>query len=156
MKLSHYLVLIKGDRITRAGSIEGFIEDTGTNENYKTGYLEEYPSVKFIFAHTVSFLIKKSMTRLGGKIIVNLGTSTFKDDKIPSENDFITLSVDGIAIYKLEFDYIKGEKNIVMAYFKRGLMPDETNGKDSTVQINVENLSTTENLEINIELYELK
>ena len=156
MKLSHYLVLIKGDRITRAGSIEGFIEDTGTNENYKTGYLEEYPSVKFIFAHTVSFLIKKSMTRLGGKIIVNLGTSSFKDDKKPSENDFITLSVDGIAIYKLEFDYIKGEKNIVMAYFKRGLMPDETNGKDSTVQINVENLSTTENLEINIELYELK
>ena len=72
MKLSHYLVLIKGDRISRAGSIEGFKEDEGTEENYKTGYLEQYPSVKFIFAHTVSFLIKKSMTRLGGKIIVDL------------------------------------------------------------------------------------
>ena len=156
MKLSHYLVLIKGDRITRAGSIEGFIEDSGTNENFKTGYLEEYPSVKFIFAHTVAFLIKKSMTRLGGKLIINLCNSIFKDDKLPSENDFVTLSVDGIAIYKLEFDYDKGTKNIITAYFKRGLMPDETNGKDSTIQINVENLDSTNNIDIKIELYELK
>ena len=105
MKLSHYLILIKGDRITRAGSIEGFIEDSGTEENYKTGYLEKYPSVKFIFAHTVTFLLKKSLTRLGGKFVINLGQSIFKNDKIPSENDFVTLSVDGVAVYKLEFDY---------------------------------------------------
>ena len=156
MKLSHYLVLIKGDRITRAGSIEGFIEDSDAEENYKTGYLEKYPSVKFIFAHTISFLIKKSMTRLGGKLIIDLGTSKFKDNKIPSENEFITLSVDGVAIYKIEFDYNEGTKNIITAYFKRGLMPDETNGKDSTVQINVENLDSRSNIQINIELYELK
>ena len=156
MKLSHYLVLIKGDRITRAGSIEGFIEDSDAEENYKTGYLEKYPIVKFIFAHTISFLIKKSMTRLGGKLIIDLGTSKFKDNKIPSENEFITLSVDGVAIYKIEFDYNEGTKNIITAYFKRGLMPDETNGKDSTVQINVENLDSRSNIQINIELYELK
>ena len=156
MKLSHYLVLIKGDRITRAGSIEGFIEDSDAEENYKTGYLEKYPSVKFIFAHTVSFLIKKSMTRLGGKLIINLGNVIFKDNKIPSENEFITLSVDGVAIYKIEYDYEEGIKNIITAFFKRGLMPDETNGKDSTIQLNVEHLDSRSNIEINIELYELK
>ena len=156
MKLSHYLVLIKGDRITRAGSIEGFIEDSGTEENYKTGYLEKYPSVKFIFAHTVTFLLKKSLTRLGGKFVINLGQSIFKNDQIPSENDFVTLSVDGVAVYKLEFDYEKGVKNIITAFFKRGLMPDETNGKDSTIQLNVENLDSKDNITINIQLYELK
>jgi hypothetical protein len=34
----------------------------------------------------------------------------FKNDKTPSENEFVTLSVDGIAIYKIEYDYEKGEK----------------------------------------------
>ena len=156
MKLSHYLVLIKGDRISRAGSIEGFIEDEGSPENFKTGYLQKYPSVKFIFAHTVSFLIDKSMTRLGGKFIINLGTSKFKNSKLPSENDFVTMSVDGVAIYKMIFEYLEGQKNIIYAYFKRGLMPDETNGKDSTIQLNIENLTDTTNIDITIELYELK
>ena len=156
MKLSHYLVLVKGDRIKRAGSIEGFIEDPDIEDNFKTGYLEKYPSVKFIFAHTISFFIKKSMTRLGGKIIINLGQAKFKNNKNPLENEFVTLSVDGIAVYKLEYDYIEGNKNIITAYFKRGLMPDETNGKDSTVQINIENLDTKNNINANIELYNLK
>jgi hypothetical protein len=35
-------------------------------------------------------------------------------------------------------------------------MPDETNGKDSTVQINIENLDTKNNINANIELYNLK
>ena len=156
MKLSHYLVLIKGDRISRAGSIEGFIEDDGTPDEFKTGYLEKYPSVKFIFAHTVSFSIGKSLTRLGGKFIINLGTSKFKDSKLPSQNDFATLSVDGVAVYKLEFDYEEGTKNMITAYFKRGLMPDETSGKDSTIQLNVEQLDSTTDVDITIELYELK
>ena len=96
------------------------------------------------------------MTRLGGKIIINLGQAKFKNNKNPLENEFVTLSVDGIAVYKLEYDYIEGNKNIITAYFKRGLMPDETNGKDSTVQINIENLDTKNNINANIELYNLK
>ena len=96
------------------------------------------------------------MTRLGGKIIINLGQAKFKNNKNPLENEFVTLSVDGIAVYKLEYDYIEGNKNIIIAYFKRGLMPDETNGKDSTVQINIENLDTKNNINANIELYNLK
>ena len=96
------------------------------------------------------------MTRLGGKLIINLGNVKFKENKIPSENEFITLSVDGVAIYKIEYDYEEGTKNIITAFFKRGLMPDETNGKDSTIQLNVEHLDSRSNIAINIELYELK
>ena len=155
MKLSHYLIPIPGDRITRAGSIKGFIEDE-TGNNYKTGYLKEYPHVKYIFAHTISFVVGKNMTRLGGKLVIDLGKTEFKNDKIPSENEFVTLSVDGIAIYKIEYDYEKGKKNTITAYFKRGLMPDEISGKDSTFQLNIENITNTENISAKIELYQLK
>ena len=155
MKLSHYLVRIKGDRISRAGSIKGFIEEE-TESNYKPGYLEEYPSVKFIFAHSVSFIIGKNLTRLGGKLVIDLGIYEFKDDKQPSENEFVTMSVDGVAVYKIEYDYQKGVKNKIIAYFKRGLMPDEISGKDSTVELNIENIASTENISAKIELYELK
>ena len=157
MKLSHYLIMIKGERIKRAGSIKDFVEDeTESNNPYKQGYLKEYPSVKYIYAHTVTFIIGKKLTRLGGKLIIDLGTLAFKNDKLPSENEFVTLSVDGVAVYKMEYDYVKGQKNKIIAYFKRGLMPDETCGKDSSVDLNIENLTTTENITATIELYELK
>ena len=55
--------MIRGQRITRAGSIKDFIEDEPDSANpYKQGYLSEYPSVKFIYAHTVTFIIGKQMT----------------------------------------------------------------------------------------------
>ena len=153
--LSHYLIRIKGDRITRAGSIKGFIEEE-TSSPKKQGYLEEYPSVKYIYAHTVSFVIGKNLTRLGGKLVIDLGTNEFKNNKLPSENEFVSLSVDGVAVYKMEYDYVKGSKNVIYAYFKRGLMPDEISGKDSAVELNIENLTSTEDISATIELYELK
>ena len=153
--LSHYLIVIKGNRITRAGSIKGFVEEEGSG-SFKQGYLKEYPTVKFIYAHTVNFVIGKNLTRLGGKLVINLGTNEFKNNKLPSENEFVTLSVDGVAVYKIEYDYVKGEKNIIYAYFKRGLMPDEISGKDSSVELNIENLTSTGDISATIELYELK
>ena len=81
--------MIKGDRITRAGTIKGFIEEE-TESNYKPGYLKEYPEIKYIFAHIVSFIIGKNLTRLGGKLIIDLGTCEFKNNKISSENEFVT------------------------------------------------------------------
>ena len=155
MKLSHYLIHIKGNRISRAGSIKDFVEDQTDNE-FKSGYLRQYPSVKFIFAHRITFAIDKSLSRLGGKLVINLSNCEFQNNKLPSENDFVTLSVDGVAVYKIEYDYVKGEKNIIIAYFKRGLMPDEISGKDSNIELNIENLTTTENITATIELYDLK
>ena len=96
------------------------------------------------------------MTRLGGKLVINLGTNEFKNNKLPLENEFVTLSVDGVAVYKIEYDYVKGEKNIIYAHFKRGLMPDEISGKDSAVELNIENLTSTGDISATIELYELK
>ena len=151
IKLSHYLIAIPGDRIKRAGSIKDFIE-----EDNKFGYLKEYPHVKFIYAHTINFILGKKLTRLGGKLVIDLGANEFKDNKIPSEHEFVTMSVDGVAVHKIDYEYIKGEKNIITAYFRRGLMPDEIAGKDSNVQLNIENLTLTSDLTINMELYELK
>ena len=155
IKLSHYLIPLKGNRITRAGSIKGFIEEDPTNPKSQ-GFLKDYPSVKYIYAHTVSFVIGKNLTRLGGKLIIDLGTNEFKNNQKPSENEFVTLSVDGVAVYKIEYDYIKGVKNIITASFKRGLMPDEISGRDSDVELNIENLTSTTNINARIELYQLK
>ena len=155
ISLSHYLIPIKGNRIKRAGSIKGFIEDD-TGNDFRSGYLEAYPHVKFIYAHSVTFVIGKNLTRLGGKLVIDLGTNEFKDNKRPDENQFVTLSVDGVALYKIEYDYVPGEKNIIYAYFKRGLMPDETSGKDSSFDLNIENLTTTDSISATIELFELK
>ena len=69
--LSHYLIVIKEDKITRAGSIKGFIEEE-CSSTFKQGYLEQYPTVKFIYAHTVNLIIGKNLTRSGGKSVINL------------------------------------------------------------------------------------
>ena len=61
-----------------------------------------------------------------------------------------------MADYKIEYDYVKGDKNIIIAYFKRGLMPYEISGKKSKIELNIENLTTTENITATIELYDLK
>ena len=45
---------------------------------------------------------------------------------------------------------------MLKVYFKRGIMPDEINGKDSEVELNIENLTSTGDIYAKIELQELK
>ena len=53
-------------------------------------------------------------------------------------------------IYLLEGNYI------VTIYFKRGLMPDESNDNDSNQQINFEGITTKSNIPVTITLYAMK
>ena len=146
--LSHFLIIESGDRIKRAGSVMNFTE----NSDGLTGYLTEYPSVKFIYAHTVSVTIEAAMTRLGGKFEISLGSYEFNTND-PVGNELITTSADGVSFYKTEYD---SSSNIVTIYFKRGLMPDESNDNDSNQQINFEGITTKSNIPVTITLYAMK
>ena len=76
----------------------------------------------------------------------------WKDNSDPVENDYITYSADQVAFYKTEF--INGE---IIAYFKRGLMPNEAYGKDSNIGLTIENLKADVlSFNLDIQLYEVK
>jgi hypothetical protein len=53
IKLTHFMVPNKDPRITRAGNIYGFKE----NADNLTGYHEEYPSLKFIYGHSIELIL---------------------------------------------------------------------------------------------------
>ena len=142
---THYLVQVKDSSVTRAGQIYGFIE----NEDQVTGYLEEYPSVKFVKAYSLKMKVKPEMTRQGGKIEIQLPKGVSVKDKLD-----ITFSPDQIAFYQTDYD---SSKNIITGYFKRGLLPNEAYGKDSLINVNIENSGFSEKtFTASVNIYEVK
>ena len=62
VRLSHFMVPFQDKaEIKRAGSLYGFIEDDADGN----GHLEEYPSVKFVYAHSIELILPPEITRLG-------------------------------------------------------------------------------------------
>ena len=145
IKLSHYLFAINDPDITRAGNIMHFEE----NED-KTGYLKQYPLVKFIYAHSFSVPIAGNECELGGKIILKLNNVQFKVSE-PIETESITVSTDSFAVYDIQYSL-----NSISFVFKRGLMPNEKNkAKATSILIRIENLSTISSVAGTIQLYSL-
>ena len=146
----HYLVPVVDEEITRAGNIVGFEED---NAEGTFGHFKQYDVLKFIYAYGTTFLIAASDSRQGGKLVFSLPNGVrWANNEDPIEKGYITFSADQVAFYKTEI--INGE---IITYFKRGLMPNEAYGKDSTIGIAIENLSSTlKSFSIDIKLYEVK
>ncbi|MCQ2816191.1 MAG: hypothetical protein MJ252_02885 [archaeon] len=148
LKFIHYLVPVKEEDIKRAGSLMDFTE----NSDGKTGYLTEYPMVKFIYGHGAKFEIAPELSRQGGKLTYTLPEGiNFTKEVI--ENDLITYSADQIAFYKTTFD---SSTKTVTSFFKRGLMPNEQVGQPSQIEINLECLNSEESFEMQITLDEVK
>ena len=124
---THYLYPINLDLYP--SDLEGFDE---------TGGLAEYSDiVKLVRPHTTNMLIPPETSRIGGKIVVELLNFTFLGD--PIQEEFVSFSADQISIYKTVYD---AEDNTIIAYFKRGQMPNEAYGRPSIVYISLENLDT--------------
>ena len=136
----HYLIPNVDKNITRAKQIYGFHED-----NEFGGYHIKYPSIKFIRVHNLKYIIKASTCIYGGRIILDI--SSYPNIDI----DDVTVSPDQIAV----FEKVKENKKIFI-YFRRGLMSNEQFGKDLNLEINIEKISKTDNININICLEELK
>ena len=138
--LSHYLIPNIAKDIQNPSQIYDF---TKVNDHY--GYHTKYPSIKFIYIHSLIYTIKASTCIYGGKIIMDVSSYT---NIIP---DYVTVSPDQIAIYKT----VK-ENNKIIIYFKRGLMSYEQYGKDLKIQINIENISVQNEISFTIALEEVK
>ena len=128
VKLVHYIIPNVDKNITAPGQLYDFEVD---NSNKNRGYHKIYPSIQFIYLHSLSYVLKSDYCKYGGRIIV----------KISSGNDItlddITVSPDHISVYKKEIN-----NDMIYIYFKRGLMSNEQFGKDLAIIINIENLKS--------------
>ena len=149
VKLSHFMVPFTDKiGITHAGSIYGFKE----NEGGKDGYLEQYPSVRFIYGHSIDLILDPAKTRLGGKVEFTLDDNIkFKNEEDPIANEKITVSADNVAFYKTEY-----KDNKIILYFKRGLMPNENYGQPSKCKVFLEDINLADDFDITIKLYNFK
>ena len=149
VRLSHFMVPFLDRSIKHADSLYGF----KLSDSYGNGYMEEYPSIKFIFAHSIEIVLAPEITRLGGIAEIILPEGVGFDIEDPVKEDKLTTSADNVAFYKNE--YIK-EGNKVRFYFRRGLMPNENYGLPSKCKAFIENLDKRENIDITVNIYELK
>ena len=149
VRLSHFMLPFQDRDIKRAGSLYGFKEYEGK----LSGYLEEYPSVKFIYAHSIELILPPEITRLGGYVEIILPSVVRFNDDDPVEADEITTSADNVAFYLNEYDKIAGT---VKLYFRRGLMPNENYGLPSKCKAFLENLNKNIDIDVTVKIHELK
>ena len=142
----HYLIPNVEPEIQHPEQIYNF-----KTENKYYGYHKNYPSIKFIYVHTLDFTIINTTCIYGGKITVDLGKY-----KINSVDD-ITIAPDQIAVYKTEYS-----NNKIIAYFRRGLMSNEQFGKNLGIKMNIENLQDSsskvvdKNVNLTLKIEEMK
>ena len=119
----HYLVPVIDPEVIQATDIMYFNSD---NDNSKNGWLQDYPEVRFTYAHRFNFTLEPNNTRQGGMIEIDLKGVGFKSGVDPIADNLITYSVDHIGFNETRYDK---DSSIIRAYFKRGLMPNEAYGK---------------------------
>ena len=150
VKLTHLMVPNKDPFIRRAGNIYGFKENSETDIS---GYLEQYPSVKFVYGHSIPLTLDPEITRLGGYVEIILPTGISFNDDDPIEADKITTKADNVAFYLTEYNK---ESRTLKLYFRRGLMPNEAYGLPSKCEAYLENLNSKTNLTVTVKIHELK
>ena len=148
VRLTHFMVPNKDSYVKRAGNLMGFHE----NED-KSGYLEQYPSVKFVFGHSIPLTLPPEITRLGGMVEIKLPSGVRFKEEDPIKADRITISADNVAFYLNEYDK---DNSLIKLYFRRGLMPNENYGLPSKCEAYLENLDSNEDITITLKIYELK
>ena len=138
----HYIVPNVVKHIISAEQIYDFVQDNGY-----FGHQKEYPFIKFIYLHSLNYIIESEKCLYGGRITINLGSY-----KISSIDD-MTLAPDQIAIFKKLYT-----DNKIIFYFKRGLMSNEQFGKRLNLVIYIENINAENknDIELEITLEEMK
>ena len=127
LKLIHYIIPNVEKDITLPGQLLNFVQEDPHHGHHKT-----YTSIKFIYLHSLEYILNAKYCKYGGRIIIDIGKF-----EINSVEDQVTVSPDQIAVYKIEYT-----ANKIYIYFKRGLMSNEQFGKDLTLRINIENLNS--------------
>ena len=121
----HYIVPNVEKHIISSEQIYDFVSDNGY-----FGHHKDYPYIKFIYVHSLNFVIQSNNCLYGGRITVDLGSY-----KINSIED-VSFAPDQIAVFKkLYID------NKIIIYFRRGLMSNEQFGKNLNLALYLENIS---------------
>ncbi len=147
----HYLVPVADADIKTASDIMNF-----TVNSDGTGYLDDYPELKFIFGHYFNLVVTGAITRQGGKMVITLpeGIGFNDQDTVdPVDNGDITYSADQVGFYKTVYDKTT---RVITSYFKRGLLPNEAFAATSLLGIMIEQLNTTVDVTANVKVYEMK
>jgi len=149
IKAVHYLVPMTDDEVSRADDIQDFIVEPDGQ-----GYMEDYPELRFIYAHSFNVMSPGEMSRQGGKFIVTLPEGVgFVNNDDPIAKGYITYSADQVSFYKTEYDPATRQ---ITSWFKRGLASNEAYGKPSNLNIMIESLTTKTSLIAAIDIYEMK
>ena len=100
IRLSHFMIpFIDKNHISRAGSILGFKEDNINGDG--SGYLEQYPSIKFVYGHSIELILNPANNRLGGAAEIILNDATFNDEDPIGNERQITLHFIKLNIIKI-------------------------------------------------------
>eukprot|EP01022_Parablepharisma_sp_SALTPOND_P014384 TRINITY_DN1949_c0_g1_i5.p1 TRINITY_DN1949_c0_g1~~TRINITY_DN1949_c0_g1_i5.p1 ORF type:complete len:1905 (-),score=154.15 TRINITY_DN1949_c0_g1_i5:5307-11021(-) len=151
IKPVHYLVPVSDPEVQRADDILDFV----VNED-GTGHLEEYPELKFVYAHYFNITVPGNISRQGGRFEITFPEGvTFKNMEAddPIKSGYVTYSADQVAFYNTTYDPTARK---LLCYFKRGLMPNEAYGKPSLIGFMIEELNTLEDVQATLTLYEMK
>ena len=137
----HYIVPNVETHIISSEQIYDFVKDSD-----KFGHHKDYPYIKFIYLHSLNFIIESTNCLYGGRITINLGSY-----KINSEED-VTFSPDQIAVFKKIYN-----DNKIIIYFRRGRMPNEQFGKKLNLTIYIENINAQKDeLRLDMTIEEMK
>ena len=139
-KLVHYIIPNVEKDIISPRQLYNFTED-----NEHDGHHTLYSSIKFIYLHSLTYVLDSKYCKYGGRIIIDINSN-----EITSTND-VTVSPDQIAVYKVEY-----KEHKIYIYFKRGLMSNEQFGKNLALNINIENLKSKKNETFYMTVEEMK
>ena len=147
LRVVHYLIPNVEKDITSPSQIYKFVRVDDYN-----GYHEDYPLIKFLYVHSLEFVINSKTCIYGGQIVINLG------DYSISGIESVTIAPDQIAVYEIVYDETK---KILTAKFRRGLMSNEQFGKDLNIKMNLENVIKDNkiyrgNMTVNFKIDEMK
>ena len=97
IRLTHFMIpFVDKHLVEKAGSIYGFEENPDGS-----GYFKDYPSIKFVYGHTIPLLLVPSESRLGGRADIKLAEGVdFKDEEDPIANERVTTSAGPTILFK--------------------------------------------------------
>ncbi|KAJ5079220.1 hypothetical protein M0811_04241 [Anaeramoeba ignava] len=131
-----------------------FVDNTTTVDDLmyfqSNGSYEDYPELQFITPHGSTFELDPADTRKGGMLIIQHPSLSFTAGTIPEKA--ITLSCDQVAVY--DINYVSGNRSFIVK-FKRGNMPNEAYGKNSQMEVNIENITTSASFNITMAIWSL-
>jgi hypothetical protein len=145
VELIHYLVrLADTPNIQSGDDVMYFVKDDSAGDWYYAPATTEgvarfgdYPEVRILFAWGADFILNPNNTFRGGRLTITLPTGVSFNSSDPVGDGYITFSADLVAMVSTTYD---PSSNQVVAEFKRGQVSDETNGANSSMQVNFEML----------------